>query len=111
MENDNQNTNNIGDVLDAEMEQEIQECHESEGNDDHPDFIHLNPDELEVDANLAQVRKSFRQIEIRTADEILKEARGLDEFQKKALHIIVDFIQDILISRKGKVPYPSNCHH
>ena len=60
-----------------------------------------------MDSNLAQVRKSFRQIEIRTADEILEEARGLDEYQKKGLHIIVNYIQNILISRKGKLPCPT----
>ena len=107
MADDIQQTKDIGDVLDAEMEQEIQECEETEENEDHPDFTHLNPDEFEEDSNLAQIRKTFRKIEIKTADEILKEARGLDKFQKKALHIIVNYIQNILISRKGKLPYPT----
>ena len=107
MEDNPQKSNTIGDELDVEMEKEIQECEDFVGNDDHPDFIHLNPDEFEVDSNIAQVRKSFREIEIRTADEILREARGLDEYQKKGLNIIVDYIQDILISRKGKLPFPA----
>ena len=37
----------------------------------------------------------------------MKEARRLDHFQKKALHIVVKFAQDVLIARKGKVPNPS----
>ena len=71
----------------------------------HPDFVQLNPDDLEID-NTIQVKKTFRKMDVKTADEILKEARNLDEFQKKGLHVAVKYAQDIIIARKGKQPYP-----
>ena len=106
MTDDIQNQTNIGNLLDPEMEQEIEECGDIDENDVHQNF-HLNPDEFEVNSNLAEVRKTFRKIEIKTGDEILKEARSLDDFQKKGLNIVVNYVQAILISRKGKLPYPT----
>ena len=97
----------IGDVLDPEMEQEIVECDEFDENNVHQDFSHLDPDQLEVNSNFAAICKTFRRIEIKRPDEILREARILDEFQKKGLNIIVNYVQNILISRKGKLPYPT----
>jgi energy-coupling factor transporter ATP-binding protein EcfA2 len=70
----------------------------------HPDFVQLNPDDLEIDTNLKQVRKTLRQIQIKTDDERLENSRQLDHFQKKALNVAVNF--DIIISRKGKISYP-----
>ena len=37
---------------------------------------------------------------------MLNDDRKLDKFQKKTLHIAVEFAVDVLISRKGKKPYP-----
>ena len=36
----------------------------------------------------------------------MKEARKLDEFQKRSLHVAVNFAQDVIIARKEKIPYP-----
>ena len=98
-------TNDIGDELDPEQEKEILECDDEEELL-HPDFVQVNPDQMEFDNNLKQVKRTLRRIEQKTADEILKEARNLDHFQKRALHVAVKFAQDVIISRKGKVPYP-----
>ena len=73
----------------------------------HPDFEHLNPDELEFENNVTQIKKSLRTIELKTPDEILNDARKLDEFQKKALHVAIEFAQNIVIARKGCGRYPS----
>ena len=43
---------------------------------------------------------------LRSADELLEQTRKLDLYQKKALHVALNFAMDILISRKGKIPYP-----
>ena len=43
-------------------------------------------------------------IELKTADEMLKEARDLDEFQKKTLHIAIRYAQNVLIARKRNTP-------
>jgi DNA replication protein DnaC len=97
--------NDIGDELDPEQEKEIMECDDGE-EILHPDFVQVNPDEMEFENNVKQVKRTLRRIEVKTADEILKEARNLDACQKRALHVALNFAQDVIISRKGKIPYP-----
>ena len=70
--------------------------------------MQVNPDELEFESNVKQIKKTLRRIDVKTADQILKEARKLDEFQKRSLHVAVNFAQDVIIARKGKIPYPSS---
>ena len=72
----------------------------------HPDYAHLNPEDFEIDNNLKQVKTSFRKIQLKTNDERLEEARQLDQFQKKALNVALNFAVDVIISRKGKMSYP-----
>ena len=61
----------MGELLDPEGEQEIEEC-KNESLYLHPEYEHLNPDELELGDNTGKVEKVYRLIEI---DEIhvLKE--------------------------------------
>ena len=106
MKEDRTSTNNVGDELDPEQERDILECNEDEEVLLHPDFVQVNPDELEIENNLTQVKKTLKRIEVKTADEILREARNLDQFQKRALHVAINFAQDVIIARKGKIPYP-----
>ena len=96
---------NMGNELDPELEQEIDECQEEEDLL-HPDFIQLNPDDLELENDIRQTKKTFRTIDIQTADEMLHAARQLDQFQKQILHVGVKFAQDLKIARKGRIPYP-----
>ena len=96
---------NVGKELDPQHEQEILEC-QTEEDFLHPDFVQVNPDNLEINDNLVQIKKTFRNIEIKTPDEILTETRQLDDFQKKVLHIAIKFAQDLRISKKGKLPFP-----
>ena len=105
-----QESRNIGHQLDPEYEQDVLEC---QGEDDllHPDFVHVNPDDLELEANdigdnLHQVKKTLKNVEIKTSDEILDAARQLDEFQKTVLHVGIKFAQDLIIAKKGKLPFP-----
>ena len=63
-------------------EKEIDECLE-EIEQPHPDFVQVNPDEHDPDSNMAKVKKTLRQIEIKTADDLLRDARELDQFQKR----------------------------
>ena len=100
-----QNTE-IGNTLDPEQEKEVLECQEGE-EIIHPDFTHLDPDELEVNDNFQQIRKMTRNIQINSANERLQAARRLDIYQKQALHISLKYAQDVIIARKGKSPHPS----
>ena len=61
---------------------------------------------MEFENNINQIKKTLRRIEIKSADQILMEARNLDKYQKKALHVAIKFAQDIIIARKGTAPYP-----
>ena len=106
LEADQTKNHTVGDHLDPEQEKDILECQE-EQEEIHPDFSHLDPDDLEINDNLQQIRKMARNIHIRTPDERLLEARRLDKFQKQALHIAIKYAEDIVISRKGKAPYPN----
>ena len=95
----------IGDVLDPEQEQENLECQEGE-EEIVPELAHLNPNDLDFNDNVEQTKRTVRNIQIRTADERLEDARKLDEYQKRALNVAVNFAMDVIISRKGKIPYP-----
>ena len=44
-------------------EQEMGDCQE-DGAISHPDFSHLNPDDLHIPENQVRVEKQFRQIKI-----------------------------------------------
>ena len=100
-----ENQSNIGNLLDPEQEQEIVDCQEEEETM-HPDFLHLDPENIEDESNVQQIKRMTRNIQEKTADEMLDDARKLDFYQKKALHIAIKYAQDILISRKGKAPSP-----
>ena len=67
----------------------------------------MNPDEFEFENNVTQIKKTLRTIELKTADEMLSDARKRDKFQKKALHVAVEFAQNVVIARKGCGSYPS----
>ena len=70
---------NIGNELDPEQEKEIVEC--EDGDDQmHPDFVQVNPDDFDFESNLNQVKRTLRRLEIKTAEQILQEARNLDPF-------------------------------
>ena len=44
----------------------------------HPDFVHVNPDDLDIDTS-KQVKRSFRIIEYKT--KVLEETTKLDKYQ------------------------------
>ena len=89
---ENDSTRDIGKELDPTIEQDILECKEDE-DFLHPDYIQVNPDDLELESNFNQIRKTLRNIESKTADEILNEARLLDKFPKMVLHTAIKFAQ------------------
>ena len=95
---------NVGTILDPEKEQEIEDCQDIDSI--HPDFIQLNPDDLDSESPIEQISKSFRKIEIKTKEQILEESRKLDTYQKEALHMAISYAQDIALARKGKGPNP-----
>ena len=63
----NEERSNIKNILDAEKEQEIAECQDTD--DMHTDFVHLNSDELKI--------------ELKSKDQILEETRNLTNIKKR----------------------------
>ena len=107
MKEGTRSSKNIGNELDPEQEKEVVEC--DDGDDQmHPDFSQVNPDDFEFESNMNHVKHTLRRLDIKTADEILQEARNLDKFQKKALHIAIKFVQDVIIARKGTIHTRNN---
>ena len=49
---------NIGNLLDSQLEQGNLEC-QIEDEVIHPDYIQIDPDNLDIDANLTQLKKTF----------------------------------------------------
>ena len=105
MTNEENATKNVGDELDPTLEQEILECQDEEDLM-HPDYVQMNPDNFEFENNVKQIKKTLKNIEVKSPDEILREARNLDRFQKMVLHIAIKFAQDLVIAKKGKGNLP-----
>ena len=58
--------------LDPEYQQENDDC-ESDGLVLHPDFQHLNPDDLDINVEDSTAEKQFKPIEIDEKSVLLKE--------------------------------------
>ena len=96
---------NIGNTLDPEMEKESLECREEEEMI-HPDFVQIHPDNFDNHSNAEQIKKTFKNIQIRTSEENLQDARKLDTFQKRVLLVAIKFAEDLVIYKKGKISPP-----
>ena len=71
----------------------------------HPDFLQVNPDDQDFATNLAQAKKTLRRLEMKSADDLLNEARNLDRFQREVLNIAVKYAKDVVKSRRvGNIP-------
>ena len=56
LKDDRAKANDIGDVLDPEQEMEIADCQDDEDLL-HSEFLQVNPDDLEIENNLVQVKR------------------------------------------------------
>ena len=72
----------IGDQLDSTLEQGDLDCLDIEENEN---FAHLDPENIENHQN--KKGNNIKPIDIKTDDELLKEARTLDIYQKEVLYI------------------------
>ena len=101
----NIDTENIGCILDPNLEQANDDCEEEEFKD-HPEFQHLDP--ALIDKNEAVVSKSiYRKIEIQCLDVLKEKTRQLDEFQRKVINIGVKYSKDLVKSRNNNSKRPN----
>ena len=80
----------IGIQLDAAFEQDQVDCYH-EGSIPHPEYIHLDTDGIEQNAENAHEGSLFKKIDIPSLNELRKETRKLDKFQREILNIAVKF--------------------
>ena len=103
--NYDENSHQIGNILDGQNEQDNDICREEE-EIPHPDFLHLDPDNIEIESNIQQIKRTLKKIDIKSVDELLVMARELDHYQKKVLNIAIECAHDLLICIKGKQLIP-----
>ena len=79
----NRNIKEMGELLDAEGEQEILDC-EQEEIEFNPEYQHLNPDELNLKNKVPSYERVYRPIKVDPLPE-LKEKQGTLIFTKEKL--------------------------
>ena len=99
----------IGIAMDPTGQQEKEDC-EIDGQILHPDFHHLNPDDLDLPESLKTHSKQFQAIELDEKNVLLDKTRKLDKFQKKVIDRGVQYSRLLVKSLKQKnpIPIPSN---
>ena len=98
------NSKKIGEILNPEIEQEISDC-VTEDIQMHPDFTHLNPDDL---PKLCEKHERiYKPIEIDEKGILLEKTRKLDFFQRKVVERGISYCRDLIKSRKGKNKLPN----
>ena len=93
--------------MDPEGEQERDDC-EDEGQFLHPDFHHLNPEELDIISEKTAKEKFFKPIDIDERKILLDKTRRLDFYQKKVVEKGIRMARIISKSRKKKNPFPQS---
>ena len=108
IEEGNRNEDNVqlvGDNLDPQMEQDIQDLMDEE-EEPHPDYFQIDPENHDFDESANNPKRIFRNIETLGHDQLLEKARRLDPYQKLILNRVIRYAQDIKMARKGKIPVP-----
>ena len=97
-------TEEIGEILDAENQQDIEDCKE-EGFEADPLYEHLD----RGDHNAHEFSPSTnwcKQIELMDEDQNMKKTQNLDKYQKKTLDIALKYARDAVKSRHHKNALP-----
>ena len=94
-----------GEELDPQYEQEIDEC-ENESLFIHPDYEHLNPDELGTTETGTRREKVYRPIEIHDIKVLREKTRKLDFYQKKVIEKGIQYSRKVVKALKDKNPPP-----
>jgi hypothetical protein len=99
-------SNDIGDVLDSNKEQEEEECDE-EGSHLHPDLFIKDPVGVPIDMPIEMCTGNiYRKIELDKAEELSLKAHRLDEDQSLVLQIGLDYSKSLVKSIKSKFERP-----
>ena len=98
-----------GAKLDPQAEQDREDCAE-EGEQDHPDFLHLDPSVLEHIETVSDGAKRqpvpYSRIEVPTNLELFESCENLDRYQVEVLNTAVQYCRDLVKARKLGNPRP-----
>ena len=90
----------MGEELDPEGEQEMEDCNR-EGILLHPEFEHLNLDDVDVIGPLRH-EKTFRPIEVDNFARLCERTREMDFYQRKALQEGIKYARLVVKARQAK---------
>ena len=93
-----------GEFMDPEGEQEYND-NRTDTFEQNEEFEHLDPDNIAMQAD-DTFEKSFRPIEVRPLEELRKNARPLDFYQRKVLEVGIKHARGLVKARRGKNPLP-----
>ena len=88
----------VGNQLDPALQQDNADC-EEEVMSEHPDFLHVDPDQITTDENV-RIKSIYRKIEIPSDQELKETTRRLDKHQKEVVNILVMYAKDIVKARR-----------
>lgn len=98
------NLETIGEDLDPEGEQELDDHHPDDTYQD-PEYLHLDPEIISSANENHPSDLPFRPKD-RSFKELCEEAKTLDLYQKKVLELCTNQARKIVKSRKDKNPFP-----
>ena len=99
----------IANKMDPAGEQEKEDC-EVEGQILHPDFHHLNPEDLDIQVEKTTKERFFKPIDLDETKVLWKKTRSLDFYQRKVVEKGIRMARSIVKSRKEKNSFQeSNC--
>ena len=99
-------TQQIACDIDPQGEQENIDS-ELEGQILHPDYQHLNPEELNIQMEERKNEKRFRAIEVDERNILAEKTRNLDFYQRMVVEKGIRFARNIVKSRKIKNMAPA----
>ena len=103
----NQKDEEIGVKMDPENEQDKDDC-EIEDEEAHPEFGHLDPNELGIDeTNKVQKEKMFKPVDVGNIEDLRQQTKKLDKYQKYIVELATRYSRGIVKSMKPKNRRPS----
>ena len=108
VEEANKKTEEMGENLDPQGEQDIEDC----GQQDlsmHPDYEHLNPDNVDKVERTTH-EKRYRPIEIDDIKELHDKTNNLDFYQRKVVQRGIEYSRRVVKARCNKNAHPSPVH-
>ena len=95
----------MGDTMDPAGEQDIEDCVQEELLM-HPDYQHLNPDDLESVDRASKTEKVYRPIQVDDLKLLREKTRRLDFYQRKAVERGIMFSRDVVKALRNENSSP-----